>query len=1158
MNRSLSFLKTPVFRTLSLLVGFVLAAGLTYTYPAYAQHDAGLFELDGNAADDSLVDGDDWNPLYLTPPSGYSFVDDNNNGPDGIEDVSVYTQGSKDINYLAEGGCTAKTQVNPNVDYEHGYAMVYDYLGDPYIVFGANRSAENGDKALGVWFMQNDVDCDPYDPDFPGIWQGGDRTENDVFAVVHFTRGGSVGAIEAYQWVPGETNNLVKFYETNEGDCQLLDPDDDIGACITTNGARGENPLLNTIFTTWDGLQEPGSFMEGFVNLGTIFDGLEQVPCFSTVLLEGRSSTSVKSNLHEYIRVPIETCGNVVLEKETDPLGDTQTFAFTFGPDGEQGTEPDGSPIADGGRIFIDDVHPGSYDAYETVPDGWTLDAVDCLDDAYLDEENNTYLGTTGGDSTAGDNINVSRTETVHCLFKNVKKGNLIIRKVYTGEVANTTTFSYEVLKVAPAETISTFDLEATVKESDHYDCDTGVQCKTIEDLVPTVYTVEETEVGDASFEALSCTSDNGESTVLYDGAKATIGLTPGDTVTCTYENFIAAAPGDIYLQKETIAFDDDDQAYRVAANATFSYDTTSQASGEGGDDPGQIGLPNPVNLLTSSGFVSEQYSPVYAGTHTVDEQTPPDGYEFHDLDCGLATEADPPAPGEDDVGTSVSGDAATITINDGEAVVCLWRNKVIPAKAKVVKTTVPAGNESGWEFKLYKGETLLATGSTDSEGNLDFGVDLNAGDYKVVETAKAGFDLTDVGGADNAGGDDVCTFTVAFPDDRDSTFECTFENTERGQITLIKETVGGTGSFDFAHKIDGVSGAIDGLATSLDTSGDNPASDDSNKLVPGAYSISETVPAGWDLTSLTCVDTDTEGTDSTGNVTDPLGEGETGTASIYLDPGETVTCTFVNSRLPTLTLVKEVNNQFGGEREASEWTLSATATGGATAAFDFSGKGEQAATGNSADLGPYDVAANVAYLLEEDQFDFYEVQTDWSCAGDGTFDGEANTISLGYGDDATCTIVNKDILVEFCPDGSNTGRPLALTLEYTGENNDINSQEEGNVVIGPLNGAYPDPADIVILTKQGTQVPEDSPADNVAIGDTFSYNHWKDNGGAGIPPVTIFEIYTSDYTEGGGTFIQSIEFHTSCSQPLNVGDEYGPLKVVGGTLNDGTPVGQQ
>ena len=58
----------------------------------------------------------------------------------------------------------------------------------------------------------------------------------------------------------------------------------------------------------------------------------------------------------------------------------------------------------------------------------------------------------------------------------------------------------------------------------------------------------------------------------------------------------------------------------------------------------------------------------------------------------------------------------------------------------------------------------------------------------------------------------------------------------------------------------------------------DAAAPNDSGFLDPGTYSVSETVPAGWDLTSATCSD-------------------GSNPASINLAAGETVTCTFTNTQ---------------------------------------------------------------------------------------------------------------------------------------------------------------------------------------------------------------------------------------------------------------------
>jgi hypothetical protein len=61
-----------------------------------------------------------------------------------------------------------------------------------------------------------------------------------------------------------------------------------------------------------------------------------------------------------------------------------------------------------------------------------------------------------------------------------------------------------------------------------------------------------------------------------------------------------------------------------------------------------------------------------------------------------------------------------------------------------------------------------------------------------------------------------------------------------------------------------------------------------SGDLLPGSYSVSEKLPAGWDLINATCSD---------GSKVDAIG----------LDPGETVTCVFENRQRGSLKITKQV-----------------------------------------------------------------------------------------------------------------------------------------------------------------------------------------------------------------------------------------------------------
>ena len=72
--------------------------------------------------------------------------------------------------------------------------------------------------------------------------------------------------------------------------------------------------------------------------------------------------------------------------------------------------------------------------------------------------------------------------------------------------------------------------------------------------------------------------------------------------------------------------------------------------------------------------------------------------------------------------------------------------------------------------------------------------------------------------------------------------------------------------------------------------------------MTPGTYSVSETVPAGWQLTSATCSD-------------------ESDPASISLQAGETVTCTFTNERQPGGHIVVHKETDPDGDPQSFEFT---------------------------------------------------------------------------------------------------------------------------------------------------------------------------------------------------------------------------------------------
>src|SRR6185369_14239674 len=140
-------------------------------------------------------------------------------------------------------------------------------------------------------------------------------------------------------------------------------------------------------------------------------------------------------------------------------------------------------------------------------------------------------------------------------------------------------------------------------------------------------------------------------------------------------------------------------------------------------------------------------------------------------------------------------------------------------------------------------------------------------GTFAVSEGAVSGWDLTSATCSD---GSPVSAIVVS----PGETVTCTFVNTKRGAIKIVKNTVGGDGTFQFNPITSG--------GTQMQVFGN---------IVPGnGYSINETAQTGWDLTSFTC----DNGT----------------TAAIVVVPGATTTCTATNKKLPTLIVRKVIQGQ--------------------------------------------------------------------------------------------------------------------------------------------------------------------------------------------------------------------------------------------------------
>ena len=128
-------------------------------------------------------------------------------------------------------------------------------------------------------------------------------------------------------------------------------------------------------------------------------------------------------------------------------------------------------------------------------------------------------------------------------------------------------------------------------------------------------------------------------------------------------------------------------------------------------------------------------------------------------------------------------------------------------------------------------------------------------------------------------------------------------------------------------------------------------------------------------------------------------------------------------------------------------------------------------------------------------------------------------------------------------PDGSDSGncslvcddKPVEITFRYDGDDDSNHNQSSSSVSISPETvDSYPANATIVVYDhkKKNSRELGSFP---VAIDGFFTVSGPRNR----IPPRLTFAIHNDD-----GDLIQTITFHTSCSQPMDAGDEFGAITV--------------
>ncbi|MCZ7530338.1 MAG: DUF11 domain-containing protein [Acidimicrobiia bacterium] len=364
----------------------------------------------------------------------------------------------------------------------------------------------------------------------------------------------------------------------------------------------------------------------------------------------------------------------------------------------------------------------------------------------------------------------------------------------------------------------------------------------------------------------------------------ATYSVQAGDSVSCEFTN----GQSEINVAKEIVTESD--------ANPEFGFTGDIEADLQGGEDAG---------LLVASGQT-------YTTTEAAKE-----GWQITDIDCGEGASGD------------VETRTATYEPVAGEVITCTFENTQ-DAEIIVDKSTDPEGSAQGFDFDLKRGDDVVGEvdGLTDgTEGSFGF-VTPNE-DYSVVEDVPEGWQQT-AAECVLEGSDETVSPTEVTPLPG-QVWRCSFENTQEGSITVVKDTGGIEPAQEFPFSFEGDPfKLVDQGSQTFDG------------LLPGDFEVLEPadlMPQYWQLAAVECVSDHVANgevaLDAQLEPVDPDGPAEvtevTDGVQVALAAGENVTCTFANVQVfpaPGVTITKTPSITSGSPGDTVTYTYVVENTG--------------------------------------------------------------------------------------------------------------------------------------------------------------------------------------------------------------------------------------
>ena len=731
----------------------------------------------------------------------------------------------------------------------------------------------------------------------------------------------------------------------------------------------------------------------------------------------GTRTATINVEAGETVTCVFTNTKHASLDIEKESFGGTTTFDYTVNGTGltafTRNTGTANPTTTD--PIAFTGVQLGDKYVTESAETGFTLTDIECTlggaviligtgQGAAFDD--NATTGFDPGDNTV--KVTVTAGDTPSCTFKNTKNPSLAIQKESVG---GTETFDYTVNGTglsAFTRNTATQGNPTTVAAialtgfqlGDKYVTESAEAGFTLTNIVCTgngaTYLIG-TGQGAAFDDNATAEFDQGDNTVK-------VVITAGSTPTCTFTNTKSSS---LAIQKESIG-------------GTETFDYTVDGTGLSAFTRNTATQGNPT---TAAAF---QFTGLELGDKYVTESAET-GWTLTNIVCTangatflIGTGQGAAFDDNATTGYDTGDNTVKVVVAAGTTPTCTFTN------TKNASLDIEKRSFGGTETFDYTVSGSGLSAFTRNTGTANPTVTdaialtgLQLGDKYVSETAETGYTLTDInctaGGAEivigtgqNGGfsqgatadfdeGDNSVKVTVSAGD----TPSCTFENTKNASLDIEKESLGGTATFDYTVNGTGLS------AFTRNTASANPTTTDPIAFTGfqlGDKYVTESAETGYILTNIVCTANGASYLIGTGqgaafddNATAEFDAGDN-TVKVVVAAGSTPTCTFTNTKLGTITIVK---NTVGGDGTFGFTHNVGTASDPDVASpFNIS---TAALTGSQ-------VFSNVVpatYTVTETTLPQFWTFTSLSCTTGGSGAGQVATIVLPAGGNITCTFTN-------------------------------------------------------------------------------------------------------------------------------------------------------